>query len=60
MSAAQSRAREPFLIRRLRSRERELGLAIRAHLEERRKPPRALVDEHREVWDALRRERGVA
>jgi hypothetical protein len=47
-------ARGRFLERRLRVRERELGLAMRACFERREHPPAELREEHRVVWDQLR------
>lgn len=46
-------AAEPFVVRRLRTLEREYGLAIRAYLEQRERPPAALVGQHNVVWRAL-------
>lgn len=43
-----------FLLRRLTARERELGFAIREHLERHEHPPATLREEHRAVWDSLR------
>ena len=43
---------EGFLARRLRAREMELGLAMRAHYERGERPPTSLATEHRRVWVA--------
>lgn len=48
-----------FLLRRLKVRERELGLAIRKHLERNERPPATLKNEYDAVAAQLREARTI-